>query len=139
MKVSAYSSTDQFDFFLGRPVGPVAKTTGLGAQLTRTLAVLSAASNTNIRTLPVGHRPRVVLRARKLRPHSDAMSARDWDIMQENVPLDKNGRAIVQARRGETRAHVRGVRARLRSPKTRRNGETPRKQLVRETSERWER
>ena len=40
---------------------------------------------------------------RKLRPHSNAMSARDWDIMQGNVPLDKNGTATAQARRiGET-------------------------------------
>jgi len=66
---------------------------------------------------------------------------KDWDIMQENVPLDQNGRAIAQARReGETRAHVLGVRAHLaRSPKTRRNGEAPRKRPVRETSERCER
>ena len=120
MKDSACSSTDQLDFFFGRPVGSVSETTGRGAQMTRTLAVLSAVSNTsNLRVVPVGHQLHVVLGTRKLRPHSDVMSARDWDIMQENVPLDKNGRAIAQARRErENRAHVRGVRARMaRSPK----------------------
>ena len=114
--------------------------TGRGAQLTRMQAVLSAVSNTNLRSVSVGDRLHVLLGTCKLRPQSDAMSARDWDIMQENVPLDKNGRAIAQVRReGETRAHVRGVRARLaRSPKTCRNGEAPRKPF-RETSERCER
>ena len=133
MKASTRSLTDQLDFFLGRPVGPVTEATGQGTQLTRIRAVLSAVSNTNLRAVPVGHRPCVLLGTCKLRPHSGAMSARDWDVMQENVQLDKNGGAIAQARReGETRAHVRGVRARLaRSPKTRRNGEAPGKQPVR--------
>ena len=141
IKVSARSSTDQLDFVLSLPVRTVAETTGRGAQLTRTRAVLSAVSNTNLRAVPVGHRPCVLLGTCKLRPHSGAMSARDWDVMQENVQLDKNGGAIAQARReGETRAHVLGVRAHLaRSPKTRRNGEAPRKRPVRETSERCER
>ena len=62
------------------------------------------------------------------------MSAWNWDIMQENVSLIKNGSSIAQAsRKGETRAHVRGVRAHLaRRPKTRQNGEPPRKLPARE-------
>jgi hypothetical protein len=107
MKASARSLIDQLDFFLGRPVGPVAEETDRGAQLTPTRAVLSVVSDTKVRAVPVGHRLRVTLGTCKPRPHTNAMNARNWDIMQENVPLDKNGRSIAQARReGETRGHI---------------------------------
>ena len=140
MKVYARSATDQVDFFLGHPIVPVAETTGRGAQLTRTRVALGAVSNTNFCAMPIGHRPRVLLRTRKqaaLRCYEcEGLGhyARECPTRQK-----RDGHRPSSPDRRNPNA-VRGVRAHLvKSPKTRRKGEAPRKGPVRETSERCER